>query len=202
MRGGFISAIILAAGRGTRMGGGKLLLPLGDRTIIAKVADEVLASEVDEVIAVLGHRAGDVAAALGCTRSLRVVVNDDYRAGQSTSLIAGVRAVDPRATALIVVLGDQPLLTSGLIDRLIGIYRGSGYKVARPVFRGRPGHPVLMDISFIPALLELKGDLGAREVLAPFAHQTTLMDVDDPALLLDVDTAEDYKRVLGLSRRL
>ncbi|MEW6276560.1 MAG: molybdenum cofactor cytidylyltransferase [Bacillota bacterium] len=190
----FVSAIILAAGQGKRMGAQKLLLPMGGRTIIEKVVDVAVASKVNEVIVVLGYRAEEVAQVLA-GKPVRLVVNPDYARGQSTSLIAGVRAARPEAAALVFILADQPFLTPDLINRLIEVYQTSACLIARPVFKDRPGHPVLLDASLIPELLTLEGDTGAREIVARYRDRVKLVPVTDEAVLLDVDTPEDYLRI-------
>ncbi|MEW6426017.1 MAG: molybdenum cofactor cytidylyltransferase [Bacillota bacterium] len=190
----FVSAIVLAAGRGVRMGAQKLLLPLDGRTIMEKVVDAALASRVGEVIVVLGYRAEETAQVLA-GKPVRLVVNQDYARGQSTSLIAGVKAACPEAAALMFILADQPFLTPDLINRLIEVYQTSACLITRPVFKDRPGHPVLLDASLIPELLTLKGDVGAREIIARHRDRVVLAPVTDEVVLLDVDTLEDYLRI-------
>lgn len=189
-----VSAIVLAAGQGLRMGAQKLLLQIGDYTIVERVVDAVLEANVGEVIVVLGHDSGKVAEALG-NRPVRLVCNQNYAGGQSTSLIAGVKAVDRQARALLVALGDQPFLTSSLINRLINCYSESACLAARLIFRDNPGHPVLMDAALIPELLELKGDTGAREVLSRYGNRVLHMAVADRLMLEDIDTPADYLRL-------
>ncbi|MCL6636118.1 MAG: nucleotidyltransferase family protein, partial [Peptococcaceae bacterium] len=138
-----IAAVVLAAGRATRMGEQKLLLRLEGRTLIERVVDAVLQAPVDEVVVVLGHEAARVVAALG-DRPVRKVFNERYAEGQSTSLLAGIKAAGGAAGAYLVVLGDQPFLTPELIDRLLERYRRTACAAVRPVFQGKPGHPVLI----------------------------------------------------------
>jgi len=181
------------------MGAQKLLLPVGGQTIIEKVVDAALASKVNEVIVVLGYRAEETAQAL-TGKPVRLVVNPDYSRGQSTSLIAGVKAACPEAAALLFILADQPFLTPALINRLIEVYHTSACLIARPVFQDRPGHPVLLAASLIPELLTLEGDAGAREIVARYRDRVKLAPVTDEAVLLDVDTPEDYLRIQRASR--
>lgn len=91
---------------------------------------------------------------------MRLVVNKDYAKGMSTSLKDGIRAAHRQATAYLFILADQPFLTPDLINRLIEAHRATSCLVARPVFKDRPGHPVLFDASLTPELLTLKGDTG------------------------------------------
>ena len=187
----YVSAIVLAAGRAVRMGAPKLLLPLGGQTIVEKVVDAALASKANEVIVVVGYRFQEVAAVL-TKRPVRLVVNDDYAGGLSTSLKAGIRAANGRAGAFLFLLADQPFLVPELIDRLIETYRAASCLVARPVFKGRPGHPVLFDASLKPELLAIEGDTGAREVAARYRHRLAAVPVADERVLADIDTPADY----------
>lgn len=191
----FVSAVVLAAGQGVRMGTQKLLLPLHGQAIVEKVVDAALASKAGEVIVVLGYRAEEVGKVLA-GRPVRLVLNRDYARGQSSSLIAGVRAARQKAAALLFILADQPFLTAALIDHLIEVYETSACLVARPVFKGRPGHPVLCDASLIPEILTLKGDTGAKEIVARCRDRIVLVPVADEELLLDVDTPADYLDIL------
>ena len=176
------------------MGAQKLLLPVGGRTMIERVVDAALASRAGEVIVVLGYRVEETAEVLA-GKPVRLVVNQDYARGQSTSLIAGVRAARPEAAAFMFILADQPFLTPTLINRLIEVYQTYACLIARPVFKDRPGHPVLLDASLIPELLTLEGDTGAREIVARRRDRARLVPVTDEAVLLDVDTPEDYLRI-------
>ncbi|MEW6423258.1 MAG: NTP transferase domain-containing protein [Bacillota bacterium] len=98
------------------------------------------------------------------------------------------------------ILADQPFLTPDLINRLIEAHRATSCLVARPVFKDRPGHPVLFDASLTPELLTLKGDTSVREVAARNCDRTVLVPVADEKVLLDVDTPEDYRRLRDFSR--
>ncbi len=200
---GFISGIVLAAGASTRMGRPKQLLPLAGAPLLQHVLDQAAASCLDEVIVVLGHRAEEVWPALRVPsgRRLRLAVNPDYAQGLSTSLCAGLRSASPRAIAAAVLLGDQPGVTPALIDRVAAAFRAGDSPVVRPVYRraGRrpvPGHPVVLARSVWPEVDALTADEGVRALLA--AHPDWLLvvplDEEPPA---DIDTMEDYQRVVG-----
>lgn len=196
----FLTGIVLAAGASTRMGRPKQLLPLGGRPLLQRTLDQAAAACLDELILVLGHRAAEIRDALDLPdpSRCRVVVNEHYRAGQAGSLRRGLRSADPAAAAAAILLGDQPLVTAGLIDRVVRAYREAGARAARPMYVGAggervPGHPVLLDRSTWAELERLGGDRGARDLLA--AHPDWLCEIplgDDPPL--DVNTEEDWRR--------
>ncbi|MFQ5352117.1 MAG: NTP transferase domain-containing protein, partial [Candidatus Binatia bacterium] len=137
----FISGLVLAAGGSTRMGRPKQLLPLGETCLLQRVIDQALESRLDEVVVVLGHRASEILEALKTPTASRVrfAVNDDHAEGLSTSLITGLRALDPRTVAAAVILGDQPGVGATLIDRTIAAFLASDRSVARPVYVSRGG---------------------------------------------------------------
>jgi molybdenum cofactor cytidylyltransferase len=187
-----VSAIVLAAGQATRMGGQKLLLPLRERALVEWVADAALGAGVSETIVVVGHEAEEVGAILR-DRPVRIVLNPDYAAGMSTSLRAGVRAVRPDCDAAVFLLGDQPFVTSELIDRLIEVFADERALIVRTSIGGRPGHPVLMGRALFPEILEQRGDVGGREIAERHRQRQILVPLDDDRMALDVDTAEDYE---------
>ena len=195
----FLTGVVLAAGVSARMGRPKQQLPVGDRCLLQRVVDAALASRLDEVVVVLGHRAEEVRAAIALPAGgrARAVVNPDFARGQSTSLRRGLRAADARSQALAVLLGDQPFVGAGLIDRVAEAFLSAGVPLARPVYPdagGAPGHPVFLARRVWPQIDDLSGDQGARELLA--ARPDWLLELPvagDPPL--DVDTWQDYQRV-------
>lgn len=200
----FLSGIILAAGSSTRMGRPKQLLPLQERPLLQHVLDAAVASCLDEIIVVLGHRAAEVCTAIKCPARVRLVVNTEYAEGQSTSLRAGLRAASPHAAAAAVLLGDQPRVTAPLIDAVAAAFLTSTACVVRPVYsassdRRVPGHPVFLARRVWQEVDELRGDQGARALLA--AHPEWLLEVpvegDPPG---DIDTWEDYRSASGARR--
>ncbi len=192
-----VGGVILAAGLGRRMGAPKLLLPWQDRPLIRHAAETALASQLDTVFVVTGYRADAIANALQGL-AVQIVHNPDYAAGLSTSLHTGVRALPGRYTAALIMLGDQPLLTSTIIDRLLEAYRATRAPLVAPVAGQRRGNPVLFARSLFPALLEVSGDEGARAVVA--AHHAELHGVEvDERVFYDVDTPEAYAGLVAAS---
>jgi molybdenum cofactor cytidylyltransferase len=196
----FLSAVILAAGASTRMGRPKQLLPLGDRVLLQRIVDEVAGSCADEIILVLGHAAAEIRRRITLPeveRPCRVVVNDDHERGQSGSLRLGLGAADPRAVAAVILLGDQPGVTCTLIDRVASAFLAAGVPAARPVYDGKdrgriPGHPVFLGRALWRHVDALRGDAGARSLLA--AHPEWLLEVPvEGAPPADLDTWQDYE---------
>lgn len=190
------AAVVLAAGRSTRLGAPKQLLDLGGVPLIRRtVANILAAASLAEVVVVTGAEAEAVAAALAGL-PCRLVHNPDYAAGMGTSLRVGVAALAPEAEVAVICLGDQPLVGPAVLDALVAALAGGGDKsIARPVYAGRPGHPVAFHRQHFPALLAAGGDTGGREVVAAHRDQVAAVPFADDAVALDVDTWEDYEQV-------
>jgi CTP:molybdopterin cytidylyltransferase MocA len=192
-----VSAIVLAAGSGSRFGGGKLLAPYRGRPLIEAVLASLRDAPVDETVVVVGADAESLRAVCE-PYGVRIVENPDWTQGQSTSVLAGLEALGPDVRAAVVLLADQPLVGAGAIERLVEAFE-EGAKVAVATYGGRPRNPVLFSREVWPVLeVELSGDEGARPFLRRRPELVTLVPCDgvgDPA---DVDTAEDLRRLEGL----
>ena len=187
-----VAAVVLAAGRATRMGGAKMLLPVGGRPMVQRVVDASLDSKASQTIVVVGNEAEKVSEALA-GRPVTVVVNPDYADGMSTSLRAGLMAVDPTADGAIILLGDQPFVSSALLDGLIDRFACCAEHVVRPSVGGRPGNPVLVSAALFPELAEERGDVGGRHVIERRADEVCMVPVDDPHELVDIDSPPEYE---------
>ena len=189
-----ISAVLLAAGAGSRFGGGKLLAPLGGSPLIETVLENLSDAPVDEVVVVVGPGAGGLRAI--CERhGARTVENPDRDRGQSTSVLRGLRALGPEVRATVVLLGDQPLVGAGAVGRLVEAFAG-GAEIAVATYAGRRRNPVLFSRSVWPLLgEELSGDEGARSVLRRHPELVVEVPCDGVADPIDVDTREDLRRL-------
>ena len=191
-----LSAIILAAGESKRMGKPKQLLPLGKSTLLEQAIDNLLNSSVDETIVVLGHKAEEITEKIA-NKPVKVVINPDYQQGMSTSIVAGLIMVDPRSQAVMLALGDQPLVTSRTINQLIEAFNKNRKGIAVPTYRGRRGHPIIFDIKYKAELFKLKGDIGGREIIQNHPKDVFMVAVDSESVISDIDTQEDYKTNLS-----
>ena len=189
-----VGAIVLAAGRSTRMGGpNKLLETISGKPLVRIAADEALRSRADPVVVVTGHERAKVEAALAGL-DLRLVHNPDYAQGLSTSVKAGLAALPPEAEAAIVCLGDMPQVTSALIDRLIAAYDPEqNALVVLPTFAGKRGNPVLWSRRLFPDLMALEGDVGARHLIGAYQEVVTEVPVENAAAMVDIDTPDGLR---------
>jgi molybdenum cofactor cytidylyltransferase len=192
-----IAAIILAAGRSSRMGRNKLLLDLDGKPILCHAVDQALGAGLSEIVVVSGHQASKVRAALG-ERPVKVIEAREHRLGMSASLKAGIRALHPKTEAVLVMLGDMPQVSAPLIQRLIAAYNPlEGRSIVVPTVDGKRGNPVLFDRRYFQEMLALEGDVGARHLIGAHDDQVAELAVDDAAVFTDVDTPEAYDRLLA-----
>jgi molybdenum cofactor cytidylyltransferase len=205
------AAIILAAGSSSRMGSGrhKLLLPLDGRPVLVHVIDAALASQARPIIIVLGHEADQVRAHITSYAShpdITIIENPEYLQGMSTSMRMGLQTLiskgykkhdsPPEVDSALIVLGDQPMITSQVIDISIATYRMTGKRIVAPLYDGKRGSPVLFDVSLFPELLEVIGDEGGRSVLERHPQEVELVEMSDTLANYDIDTWEAYQRAL------
>ena len=196
-----ITAILLAAGLSKRLGRNKLLLPLGDETVIRKTAKAVLASAASEAILVTGHEEAKVIQAVEGL-NVRLTHNPRYAEGQSTSMIAGIEAVSEEAEVYLFVLGDQPLLTPQIVNEMIVLYEKSrpDALVVAPTFKGRRGNPALFAASLKDELLQASGDAGGRGIIQRLETESpdkiVFHRLPNDDIFLDIDTEEDYETML------
>jgi molybdenum cofactor cytidylyltransferase len=183
-----IAALLLAAGRSTRMGGlNKLTADVGGRPLLLHAAAAALASRARPVVAVVGHQAEAVREVL-FGLEVTVVDNPLYADGLSSSLKAGIRALPGTCDGALILLGDMPGITAMHIDRLIAAFAPGAIVV--PTHRGRRGNPVLWPAALLGEMQRLEGDVGAKRLIGIHADRVREVDVGSDAIFTDVDTPE------------
>lgn len=216
------AGLLLAAGRSTRMSGAssgsglsgsglsgistsedpdqvsnKLLADMGGKPMIRQIAETMLASELGKLYIVVGHQAEAIAAALDGL-AVQLIFNPDYRLGQSTSLRAGLAAIDDKYTDLLVMLGDMPLISIDLINQLLVAHQNGPEQIMQkrsaritcPVFDTMQGHPVIWGRSFFPELSKMKGDQGGKPLFEQYPDAVQTVPVSDDGVLRDADTPD------------
>ncbi|MCK8786936.1 molybdopterin-binding/glycosyltransferase family 2 protein [Roseomonas sp. NAR14] len=194
-----VAALVLAAGRSSRMAPLNKLL-VTDRAgvpMVARVVDNALASQARPVVVVTGHAREAVAQALA-GREVRLVHAAGYAEGLSASLKAGLAALPAEAEGVLICLGDMPLVTGAMLDRLLAAFDPEeGRAIVLPVFGGRPGNPMLWAREFWPAMAGLTGDVGARHLVGQHADRVVEVEMGDDAVLRDFDTVEVLRGAPG-----
>jgi len=192
---GKVAGLVLAAGASTRMGQPKQLLSDRGKILLEQVLDEVLNSNLDRVVLVLGHRAEEIRKALEKRvrlPKLSVVENRRYRDGMSSSMIAGLRVVEDAYDHVMVILADMPHVSSALINVFLARYRASGLPLGAVTVRGKRSHPVIFSRRLYPELLALRGDVGARALFEKYSHRVCFIEPESPYNDRDIDTVDDY----------
>jgi len=191
-----IAAVLLAAGKSSRMGGpNKLLEKIGGRPLVRIVAETALASKARPVIVVTGHQREQVEAAL-TGLPVGFAHNTHFADGLGTSLKIGIAAVPPEADGAIICLGDMPQVDAALIDRLIGAFDpDKGALAVVPTINGHRGNPVVWSRRFFPDLMAVEGDIGARHLIGRYAEAVTEVPLAGTAALTDIDTPEALQAV-------
>jgi molybdenum cofactor cytidylyltransferase len=184
-----IAALVLAAGRSSRMApANKLLIEVDGVPMARRAVDAALASQAVATIAVIGNEAARVRQAFaGC--DIVIVENPDFADGLSSSLRAGLASLPDGIDGVLVLLGDMPRITAAHLDRLIAAFApDEGRAICIPTHRAKRGNPILWDARFLPDMRTLDGDQGARGLIGRHADQVCEVEMPDDAVLLDVDT--------------
>ena len=189
-----VAAVILAAGAASRMGQPKLLLPWNGEPLICHAARTALDAGLAPVVVITGAGASEIQAALKDV-AVKIVFNQDWENGQSTSVRVGLNALPPQVQAVLFLLGDQPYVTVVLIQKLVKTYSVTRPAILAPFVGEKRSNPVLFDRSTFDVLSRLQGDAGARSIFAQYPPQA--MQWPDERLLLDIDTPQDYQRLVG-----
>ena len=195
-----ICSIVLAAGLSSRMGVQKLLLPFGGKTVISHIVDQLLASSIGEVHVVVGHEAERISAELS-GRAVSVVNNPNYKSGMLSSVRRGLRNLPEKCRAVMVVLGDQPSITTELIEQMLQSFAATEKSILVPLYKGKRGHPILFSSQYRDEILTQYGDVGLRGLLRGHSGDIFELAVSTASVLCDMDCPEDYRRELGLNEQ-
>jgi CTP:molybdopterin cytidylyltransferase MocA len=191
-----IPAVVLAAGRSSRMGRAKALLPIGDDTFLTRIVRTFLDAGVDDVVIVVGHEAEPIVRHFSESGlPARFAINHNYDRGQLSSLIAGLAVIDrPGVVGALVTLVDVPLVSSATVRAVIDRYRRTHAAVVRPTSGTRHGHPLLLDRSIFDELRAADPEAGAKPIVRAHASPDGDITIADEGAFTDIDTADDYTR--------
>lgn len=198
--GAAVAGIILAAGKSSRMGTMKGLLPYGGSSVLQTVINKAESSTLHSLLLVLGHESEAVREQIVLERT-EIVMNPDYAAGMSTSLQAGLPVVPPECEFAMFLLGDQPLVATATLNLLVTAAQENPGTFIVPYYAGKRGNPVLAHRLFFPEISLVRGDAGARPLLARYPERVVRVEVNDPGVLVDLDTPEDYQRLCNEGTR-
>jgi molybdenum cofactor cytidylyltransferase len=188
---GAIRSIVLAAGESKRMGFPKMLLKFNEKTMIENVLDNVIESDSDSILVVLGAAMDDLMGIIG-KYDVKHCYNNNYREGMLSSVQCGFKNLPSDTEAVLVFQGDQPFITPAVINSVINAYRSSGKGIVIPVYKGKRGHPLLLDGKYKDQIDTLDPEKGLRSVT--YIHSADIHEVEtnEPGILRDFDTYDDY----------
>ena len=195
-----IPAIVLAAGRSSRMGRAKALLPLGGgETFLTRIVGTFLDAGVDDVVIVVGHERDEIVQTFTASGlPARFAVNADYDRGQLSSLLAGIAVVDrPGVSAVLMTLVDVPFVSAATVRAVVDHYRRTRAAVVRPTSGARHGHPLLIDRALFGELRAAEHDSGAKPIVRAHASAAGDLPIADEGAYLDIDTVEEYARAIS-----
>jgi len=188
-----VGLIILAAGGSTRLGSPKQLLRYGEETFIRRAANAAVASKCDRVVIVIGSRAQEMRRELEGL-PVSIVENPDWQSGMSSSVRVGLAELS-RDDAVLIMLCDQPFVTAAVLDKLIETYHQTGMPIVASDYGTARGVPALFARELYPELASLTADEGARRIIA--RHPELVATVEFAAGVVDVDTRDEYRRLVG-----
>jgi molybdenum cofactor cytidylyltransferase len=189
-----IAGLILAAGESSRMGQDKALLTYRGRTFLEIIVATLHEAGMERVVVVLGHHAEQIQGAV-TLEGAEIVINRDYARGQTSSLQAGLRALESaELEAVVLCLVDHPLISADTVQALVASFRRSGAPVVIPTFQNQRGHPVLIARTLFSALLSLDPGEGANTVIRKHHDAAKFVEVGDEGILIDVDNPDVYRR--------
>ncbi|MGA2858205.1 MAG: nucleotidyltransferase family protein [Candidatus Sulfotelmatobacter sp.] len=193
-----ISAVILAAGLSSRMGHVKQLIRLGGEPLLGHVIRTIREAGLHDLIAVLGFAAAEIMRDIPL-EGIRVAINPAFAEGLAGSVRTGLAEVAAESHAALIFLADQPMVLTSTLALLVAKYQESRPSAVIPTYQGQRGNPVLLDRSLFAKAMELQGDEGFRRILQGLPN-ILWVEVDDPGVVLDVDTPEDLERCQALYR--
>ena len=190
-----IAGLILAAGESSRMGTPKATLAYRGRTFLETIVQTLRGADIERMVVVLGHQADEIQRQIEIEPA-QVVINPDYRSGQTSSLQVGLRALladEPEAVLLCLV--DHPAVSAETVRRIVATFGQCGAPVVIPTYLGRRGHPVLIGRQLFDELLRLASDAGVDSVVRRYRPATQFVAVEDEGVVIDVDEPESYRRL-------
>lgn len=193
-----VAAVVLAAGQGSRMGGGKLLLPLGDTTVIERAVQSFLDTQIADITVVVGNYALALQHALR-NYPVRFAFNPDPQSEMIDSIRCGLRALDPNGMdAFLVTPADMPLIQPETIRRVVTALLQSDKSIAVPTYLGRRGHPIAFHRSLYERVLTFQSHQGIRPLVHGHPEQVLLVEVEDEGVVMDIDSWDDYRKALQI----
>ena len=178
------------------MGQLKQLLPFRGSTVLGQIIETVLKSRADEIIVVLGYQAQRITPKVA-HHPVKIVLNPDFEQGMSASIKCGIGHISEESDAVMIVLGDQPLIEKEIINLLVEKNSESERGIVVPVYKGVKGHPVIFKMKYKDDLLRLTGDMGGKEIVEGHPGDVLEVEVDSESVVISIDVESDYQSLVG-----
>jgi len=194
------AGIILAAGMSVRFGSLKHLLRVGKTTILSMVIDAAVKSDLDRIVLVLGYRSDKIITTIGDhlqDPKLHTVINPRYQEGMSGSIQHGLMEIKDEFPSVMIILGDHPLLDTATINILLDRFRSSDKAICVPAYKGSKGLPVCFGKRFYADIMDITGDIGARDIIQKNPDHLLTVELDNPDCFFDVDNNDDAAELLS-----
>jgi molybdenum cofactor cytidylyltransferase len=192
------SAILLAAGESKRMGTMKALLPWQGVTLIEYQIDSLLSAGVDEICLVVGHRYKEISAPIKSRSGIKLVVNENYMEGKTTSIKAGLNQINPNTDTVMILSVDQPR-PRDIISTILNAHKSVNKLITYPTYKNKGGHPVIFDGKLLPELNNInETNQGLREITRRYANMTQLVKFDNIIVTIDLNSPESFRNAIGL----
>jgi len=189
-----ITALILAAGQSKRMGQPKMLLPWGTETVLSHVITVFRKAGLEDILVLTGGAREQVENEIAYL-NIRTIFNEQFTQGEMLSSIqCGIRSLTHKTQAILIGLGDQPQVQARSVRMVCDAYRESNSKIVVPSYNMRRGHPWLIERSLLHDLMILESPQAPRDFLNAHRKKIQYVNVDDPGILADLDTPEDYRK--------
>lgn len=195
-----ICAIVLAAGESKRMGTQKLLLDYGGKSVICRIADQLTASIAEQVYVVTGCDAKRITQELS-NRPASIIVNENFKLGMLSSVRCALRTIPGTCKAVLIALGDQPSITTQLVNVLLEAYRDTDKSIVIPTYKGKRGHPVIVSAKYKNEILTKYDDVGLRGLIHEHSDDVFELSVSMPDVCSDMNIPADYQRQIEMLRK-
>jgi molybdenum cofactor cytidylyltransferase len=192
-----IAALILAAGESSRMGTDKACLSYKDHTFLETILNTLREAGIQRTAVVLGHHAEEIQRSVSL-EGVEVVINPDFRRGQTSSVQMGLKALETQELeGIVLCLVDHPAVSAQTVSRLVRAFKESLAPVVIPMHQGQRGHPVVIGRQLFGELKSLGPEAGANTIVQRYREATRFVEVNDPGILLDIDDPDSYRRSLS-----
>lgn len=196
-----VSSVILAAGKSTRMGQQKLVMPFQNSTIIKSIVEKSLNSNTTNTIVVVGSHKDQVKNDLE-NYNVTLIENENFEDGMLSSIKVGIASINHKSDGILILLGDQPMVSEIILNRLITSFQKTSKGLIVPTYKGKRGHPVLIHSKYKDNIHQLNPAIGLRELFLNNSQDIVEIEVDTASILKDIDTPEDYNRENTIANKL